>query len=405
MSTPPRHLALGLFVLGHGHSVGSWRAPGAAADDLLNLDYYAAITRTAERGKMDMIFFAEVLYSYERDGRHASEMAYPTLDPMVLLAALGEVTERIGLTATYSTTYTDAFVTASKLATLEQFNGGRTGWNIVTSWADQSAANFSRAEHLAKDARYVLAADYVAQVRALWAAAPPSRQGHPVLVQAGMSPGGQAFAASVAEVMFTVARDIDAARAFRDDIRALAAGRGRSPDQVKVMPGIAPILAATEAEALRKEEAFFELVHPNIQLAMLSDQFGLDFSVYSLDAPLPMDDILTSPRVVSGSRDPSRLIADVAGRTPTLREYLRQASRVRTHMSFVGTPEQLADRMAEWFAAGACDGFNLMPPVIPGEMDILADELVPALRRRGLFREDYTADTLRGHLGLQDPAG
>jgi alkanesulfonate monooxygenase SsuD/methylene tetrahydromethanopterin reductase-like flavin-dependent oxidoreductase (luciferase family) len=166
------------------------------------------------------------------------------------------------------------------------------------------------------------------------------------------------------------------------------------------MPGIAPILASTEAEARRKEDEFFELVHPNIQLALLSDQFGLDFSAYRLDEPLPMADILKAPRVLSGARDPSRLIAEVAGRIPTLGEYLRQISRVRAHLSFVGTPDQLADRMADWFEDGACDGFNLMPPVIPGELDILVDELVPALRARGLFRQDYTAQTLRGHLGL-----
>ncbi len=399
--TAPRQMSLGLFVLGYGHNVGAWRAAGAGAGDLLSLDYYAGLATAAERGKLDMIFFAEILYSYEQAGRHCPQMAYPTLDPLVLIAALGATTERLGLTATYSTTYTDPAVTAAKLATIDRMNGGRTGWNIVTTGANQAATNFSRRDHPEREARYARAAAYVDDCKALWASVPPSPQGRPVLVQAGMSSGGRAFAASVAEVLFTVSRSAEDGRAFRNDIRALVADHGRSPDQVKVMPGIAPILASTEAEAKAKEEAFFELVHPKIQMALLSDQFGMDFSAYPLDGPLPLDDILQSPRVKSGFRDPARLIAEVEGGLPTLRQYLRQSSRVRAHMSFVGTPERLADHMQQWFETGACDGFNIMPPVIPGEIDILVDELAPILRRRGLFREDYPGTTLRQTLGLE----
>jgi alkanesulfonate monooxygenase SsuD/methylene tetrahydromethanopterin reductase-like flavin-dependent oxidoreductase (luciferase family) len=393
-------MSIGLFVLGFGHNVGAWRAAGAAAGALLDLDYYAGLAKAAERGKLDMIFFAEILYSYEQNGRHCGQMAFPTLDPLVLIGALGSVTENLGLTATYSTTYTDPHATAAKLATLDSLNGGRTGWNIVTTGADQSAANFSRRDHPEREARYARATDYVDQVRALWRSAPPSAQGAPVLVQAGMSPAGRGFAASVAEVLFTVARDAEAGRAFREDVHALMATHGRSPDTVRIMPGVAPILGATEAEARAKEEAFYELVHPRIQMALLSDQFGIDFSQYRQDDPLPLADILNSPRVLSGARDPARLIAEVDGRTPTLREYLRQSARVRAHMSFVGTPEQLADQMQAWFEGGGCDGFNIMPPVIPGEIDILVDELIPILRRRGLFRTDYAGSTLRSHLGL-----
>ena len=354
----PGQMSIGLFLMGFGHNVGSWRAPGAQALDLLSLDYYAQVARVAERAKLDMLFFAEILYSYEQNGRHSGELAFPTLDPLVLVGALGPLTERIGLTATYSTTYTDPFSTAAKLATADRLNGGRTGWNVVTTGADQSAANFSAASHPERDARYARAADYVHNVAALWDGAAPSAQGRPVLVQAGMSPAGQDFAASVAEVMFTVAKDRDQAQAFRRQLHGLVEAHGRRADQVRVLPGIAPILGSTEVEAIAKEEAFFELLHPRIQMALIGDQYGMDFSGYDLDAPLPLDDILASPRVRSGARDPSRLIAEVEGRLPTLREYLRRSARVRAHMSFVGTPEQLADKMQDWFEAGACDGFQ-----------------------------------------------
>jgi alkanesulfonate monooxygenase SsuD/methylene tetrahydromethanopterin reductase-like flavin-dependent oxidoreductase (luciferase family) len=393
-------MAIGLFVLGYGHNVGAWRAPGAHAGDLLDLDYYLGIARTAERACLDMLFFAEILYSYEHNGRHSGHMAFPTLDPMVLIGALALVTERIGLTGTYSTTYTDPFLTAAKLATADRVSGGRTGWNVVTTAVDDSARNFSIRQHPDREARYAQAAEYVAYVKALWRQAPPSRQGTPVVVQAGMSPAGRSFAASIAEVMFTVARDADQARAFRQDVHGLLRAIGRDPDSVRIMPGIAPILGATEAEARAREDAFFELVHPRIQMALLSDQYGMDFARYDLDSPLPMHDILNSPRVLDGSRDPSRLIVQVEGRVPTLREYLRQSARVRAHMSFVGTPEQLADQMELWFESGACDGFNIMPPVIPGEIDIVTYELIPILQRRGLFRTEYTGTTLRHHLNL-----
>jgi alkanesulfonate monooxygenase SsuD/methylene tetrahydromethanopterin reductase-like flavin-dependent oxidoreductase (luciferase family) len=395
-------MAIGLFILGYGHNVGSWRAAGAHAGDLLDLDYYVGIARTAERARLDMLFFAEILYSYEQNGRHSGHMAFPTLDPLVLIGALGPLTDRIGLTGTYSTTYTDPFLTAAKLATADRITGGRCGWNVVTTAIDDSARNFSIRHHPDREARYARAAEYVAYVQALWRDAPASPQGTPVLVQAGMSPAGRSFAASIAEVMFTVARDVDQARTFCQDVHGLLQAAGRDPAGVRIMPGIAPILGATETEARVKEDAFFELVHPRIQMALLNDQYGMDFSRYDLDSPLPMQDILNSPRVLDGSRDPSRLIAQVEGRVPTLREYLRQSARVRSHLSFVGTPEQLADQMQFWFESGACDGFNIMPPVIPRELDIVVDELIPILRRRGLFRTEYTGATLRDHLGLLD---
>jgi alkanesulfonate monooxygenase SsuD/methylene tetrahydromethanopterin reductase-like flavin-dependent oxidoreductase (luciferase family) len=398
--TAVREMALGLFVLGFGHNVGAWRAAGVEPADLLNLDYYAGLARTAERGKLDMIFFAEILYSYELDGRHTGELSFPTLDPLALIGALGETTRNLGLTATYSTTYTDPFATARKLATLDQLNGGRTGWNIVTTGADQSAANFSRHDHPEREARYARALDYVDYVKALWRQWPTSPQTRPVLVQAGMSPFGRAFAASVAEVMFTVSRTLEDGRAFRDELRGLVAGCGRAPDSVRIMPGIAPILGSTEAEARAKEEAFFQLVHPRIQLALLSDQFGIDFSAFPLHGPLPMAEIMNAPRVLSGARDPVRVLGEAVEKNLTLGDYLRSAARVRAHQSFVGTPDQLADHFEHWINEGACDGFNLTPPVLPGEFNLFVDEVVPLLCRRGLVRSDYRGPTLRENLRL-----
>jgi len=403
-ATASKPLALGLFLLGHGHNVGAWRSSDTPAADLLGLDYYRGLAAAAERGRLDMIFFAEILYSYELAGRHQGALAFPTLDPFVLIPALSGATERIGFVGTYSTSYTDPRATALKLATIDRLNGGRTGWNIVTTGADQSAGNFGRNDLPEREARYARATDYVAQARDLWRRWPGTPQGEPVRVQAGMSPFGKAFAASVAEVMFTVARTVDAAIAFRSELRDLVGQAGRDPDHVRVMPGIAPILGGTEAEARANEQRYAELLHPRIQLAMLGDQFGIDFSGYALDAPLPMDDIRQAPKVLSGARDPDRLIDTSAG-IPTLGDYLRSQARVRAHHSFVGTPEQLAAQMGDWHDRGACDGFNLMFPVQAEGVPAFVDHVVPLLRRQGRVRSDYEGSTLRSHLGLPAPAG
>jgi len=397
-----RNIALGLFVLGHGHNVGSWRSSQTPARDLLTLDYYREIARQAERGRLDMIFFAEILYSYELNGRHEGALAFPTLDPFVLIPALSAVTEAIGFTGTYSTTYTDAQATAIKLATIDRLNGGRTGWNIVTTGADRAAANFSVREHPGKEERYLRAGDYVDRVRSLWQSLPAMPQGEPVRVQAGMSPTGKTFAAQVAEVMFTIAKEKEAAVAFRKELRQALSDVGRDPEELRIMPGIAPILGGTEQEAKANEERYLELLHPETQLAMLGDQFGLDFSGYALDAPLPMDDIRQAPKVLSGMRDPARLIGE-DGEVPTLGDYLRRQAKVRAHNSFVGTPEQLADMLDDWSEAGACDGFNMMFPLQSEGVPAFVDEVVPILRKRGLVKQDYGATTLRGHLGLSEP--
>ena len=392
-------IALGVFMMGHGHNVGAWRSSTSPAQDLLRPDYFRDLVRCAERGRLDMVFFAEILYSYQVLGRHDGALAFPTLDPFVLIPTLSAMTETIGFVGTYSTTYTHWHSTATKLATIDRLNGGRTGWNIVTTGADQSAANFSTREHPEKEARYAMAEDYVAKVRKLWQSMPPMPQGEPVRVQAGMSPAGKSFAGSVAEVMFTVAKDRESAIAFRKELRALVGEHGRDPERLRILPGIAPIIGGTEAEARQVEARYLELLHPNIQLAMLSDLYGLDFSRYSMDAPLPMDDIRRAPKVLSGARDPDRLIDTTKG-VPTLGEYLRQLARARAHKSFVGTPEQLADFIDDWSAQGACDGFNLMFPVQSDGLPTFVEHVVPILQQRGIFRRDYTGTTLRDHLKL-----
>jgi FMN-dependent oxidoreductase (nitrilotriacetate monooxygenase family) len=361
------------------------------------------------------------------------EIAINNLDPVSVVSAVGSATQPLGLVATLSTTYNEPAAIAAKFATLDHLSGGRAGWNVVTTLDDRAALNFSRGKAMEKSLRYERAASFVDAVTSLWDSwedgagpqdtarirAPGYRseffsvegplgmprppQGWPVLVQAGGSQPGRDFAARIGEAIFTAQGKLSDARAFRADIHARMAKRGRSPDSVKIMPGLSPILAATEEAAKRREADFSELAHPSVGVWMLTEMTGFRLYDYSLDALLPTKDIRANNPAL-GENAVSLMVR--AEREPmTIRDAARIMVRSRVHQSFVGTPEQLADHMAQWLHEGGSDGFNILPPFFPGELALFVDQVVPALQRRGVFRRDYTGPTLRDHLGLLRPSG
>ncbi len=231
---------------------------------------------------------------------------------------------------------------------------------------------------------------------------PRPPQGYPVLVQAGGSPAGLEFAATVGEVIFAAQSRREEAVRFRNAVRERMPSHGRDPEQLKILPGLLPILGSTEREALAKEEMLNELLHPAVGIWMLSEQMNFRLYDYPEDAPLPTADIRASgsgftPRVVS-------LMERADREGLSIRDCGRMVAASRSHGSFVGTPEQLVDYMQLWLDEGACDGFNIMPAYFPEELDLFVDEVVPLLQRRGLFRSEYHATTLRDHLGLAVPS-
>lgn len=230
---------------------------------------------------------------------------------------------------------------------------------------------------------------------------PRPPQGWPVLVQAGGSPAGIDFAASVAEVIFTAQTKLEEALAFRQSVQTRMPKHGRDPKSLRILPGLMPIIGDTEKSALHKEEELNELLHPAVGVWMLSEQ--LKFRLYDLpaDAKLPTSDIRASgkdftPRVLS-------LLNKADAENLSIRQCGRLVAATRSHGSIVGTPEQIADHIASWFEAGAADGFNVMPPYFPSELDVFVDHVIPILQRRGLFRTAYEGTTLRDHLGLARP--
>jgi FMN-dependent oxidoreductase (nitrilotriacetate monooxygenase family) len=431
MPRPDRQMHLGLFVLGSGHHVAGWRMPGAEAG-AENLDLLKRIAQTAERGKFDLIFFADAVNAAA--GMHPSVLV--RLEPITLLSALAMCTSRIGLAATASTTYTEPYNLARLFGSLDHISGGRAGWNVVTGAFAEAAANFSRASHPPHEERYAIAAEFVQVVKGLWdswedggivmeratgrfadnaklhvlnhagthfqvkgplnMSRPP--QGYPVFIQAGASDTGRDLAASIAEIVFAVQQDMQEAKSFADDIKARARRFGRDPAHVKIMPGVSPIIGSTEAEARERLSRLGEFLDPVAALRVLSERLGQDLSGHDLDGPVPE---LPESTIMRGH---ARTLTALARRENlTLRQLRNIAAGAMGHRLLCGTPEQVADGLEEWFQAGAADGFNVMPPWFPGAFDDFVDHVVPLLQKRGLFREDYAGSTLRDHLGLPRP--
>jgi len=439
MSTKKGQFKLGAFLMNTGHHVAAWRHPDAYADGGLDFPHYKRLAQTAERAKFDMAFLADGV-AVRRDHNLDSLSRSGQLvhfEPLTLLSALSAVTEHIGLVATASTTYNEPYHIARKFASLDYLSSGRAGWNVVTSASEAEAKNFNRDKHMEHALRYERAREFLQVVTGLWdswdddafirdketglyfeptklhvlnhkgkhfsvkgplnVARPP--QGYPVIVQAGASEDGQDFAAQTAEVIFTAQQTLEEAQAFYAGIKGRLAKYGRSPDHLKIMPGVFPVIGHTEKEAKEKYDQLQNLIHPSVGLALLSGNIGgFDLTSYPLDGPLPE---LPETNL---NKSRQKLVTDLARRENlTIRQLYQAIAGARGHWTIWGTPEQIADRLEEWFINDAADGFNLMPPYLPGGLDDFVDLVLPILRQRGLFRTEYEGRTLRENLGLLRP--
>ena len=428
-----RMMRIGTFLAGTGSNMASWRHPTAVPDAAINLDYYRRLTRKAEDAKLDFAFFG--------DGLYISEKSHPNFlnrfEPLTLLAALAMDTTHIGLAATLSTTYSDPYTVARQFMSIDHISNGRAGWNVVTSPLEGSALNYGKPEHPAHDLRYRMAEEYIEVAKGLWDSwedgafirdqasgefidpqkmhrlnhvgeffsvqgplnISRSPQGRPVLIQAGSSEAGRGFAASIADAVFTGQANRASAEEFSSDVKRRAAAAGRNPAEILIMPGCSPIVGRTPGEAEEKYLEIAGLVEVNQALNYLGRYFNdLDFTQYDLDAPFP--DLGDFGR--NGWESSTDSIKKTAREKElTLREMALQVTTPRHE--FIGTPEQVADTMQEWFESGACDGFMLSGAVLPQGFDDFVDHVLPILKQRGLFRTEYEADTLRGNLGLPKP--
>ncbi|WP_124712702.1 LLM class flavin-dependent oxidoreductase [Mycolicibacterium nivoides] len=427
-----RQLHLNAFLMGVGHHEAAWRHERTDVRNLTDVEHFQRLAQLAERGKLDSVFFADGLAVGPRV-KHNTQAIF---EPITLLTAMATVTEHVGLIATATTGYIEPYTLARSFASLDHISGGRAGWNIVTSAGEDEAANFGVDGIPDHAGRYRRATEFVDVATALWDSweddalvldeasgtfadtervhridhdgehfkvrgplnTPRSVQGRPLLVQAGSSESGKDFAARYAEAIFTAQRSVADGKAFYRDVKARAVRFGRSADEVKILPGIVPFIGPTEEAARELEQQFTDLISPEYSLRQLSQMLGVDLTAHALDAPLP---VLPPIEQIQGNKSRYQLVKDLASsESLTVRQLIAKLGGGRGHRTFAGTAEQVADDLELWFTEGAADGFNIMPPYLPGGLEDFVEQVVPILQRRGLFRTDYTATTLRGHYGL-----
>jgi N-acetyl-S-(2-succino)cysteine monooxygenase len=431
-------LKLGLFIQETGHHVAAWRHPQASVDDGVAFARYRDLARRAEAARLHFVFLADTVAVREKDPDVLGRTARASfLEPLTLLAALSVTTERIGLVATASTTYNEPYNLARKLASLDHLSGGRIGWNLVTTNSDFESFNFNRDANPLHADRYARAHEFASVVKGLWdsfdddafrrdkesgiffdaaklhtlnhagnhfqvrgplnVARPP--QGHPVIVQAGSSEAGKELAAETAEVIFTAQQRLADAQAFYADVKGRLARYGRKRDHLSIMPGLFPVIGLTREEADAEFEHLQSLIHPSVAVSQLSNQLGgVDLSPYDLDGAVP--ELVET----NGPKSRQKLLLDLARREKlTLRQLAYRNAGARGHLVVRGTPTDIADHIEEWFTREAADGFNIMPPYLPGGFEDFVELVLPELRRRGLFRNDFEGWTLRENLGLPRP--
>lgn len=436
MSETKRQMNLNVFLMNAGHHEAAWRHPATEPHNITDIRYFERLAKLAEEAKFDSLFLADGL-AVAKNVKHGS---FVGLEPFTLLSALAAVTEHIGLIGTVSTTYNEPFHVARKFASLDHISKGRAGWNIVTSGSELEANNFNSDSHLEHSKRYDRAREFLEVTTSLWDSweddailinresgqfadtdkvrainhagetfkvrgplnIPRSPQGYPVLVQAGSSEDGKEFAAQYAEAIFTAQQTLAEAQQFYADVKGRLSKYGRLPEQLVILPGICPIIGQSESEAKEREQELNELTVPEYGLLQLSNMLQVDLFSYPLDGPLPP---LPGIDQINGNKSRYQLVADLAHREKlTIRQLIHRLAGGRGHRTFAGTALQVADQLEEWFTGGASDGFNVMPPYLPGGLEEFAQQVIPELQRRGLFRTAYAGSTLREHFGLTRPA-
>ena len=421
----------------------SWRHP-ASRTDSWSPDFYRHIGRVLEEGKFHLGFFDDRLSMPDMYGRnHAHTVQHGIrcvkLDAVTVLTVMGMATERLGLGATYSTTYYEPFHVARVFATLDLMTQGRAAWNVVTSLNDGEARNMGRDEVLDHDLRYDRADEFMEIVHGHWDAweddaivqdkvtglfakpekvhrldyqgryfrsrgvftVPRSAQGHPVIIQAGASGRGRRFGARWGEIIFVVYPNVDIGKRDYTEFKAEVARFGREPEHVKAAQLINTVAAATKAEAEDKWAEIDKLPLEIDALSLLSEGLNFDFATKGMDEAF-IDDELAAKSGIQGIRD--GVLRTSGKKNPTVRDFIRFSGRGRVHNPIVGGPKEVADQLEQWFAAPACDGFVLSATHVPGAYEDFVRFVVPELQRRGLFRKEFAGATLRENLGLPVPA-
>ncbi|WP_139992885.1 LLM class flavin-dependent oxidoreductase [Paenibacillus paridis] len=425
-------IKLGAIIQGVGAHIGLWRHLDTPADASVNLEFYKQQAQIAEAGKFDLVFIADGLYINEQSIPHFLNR----FEPVTILSALAAVTSKIGLVGTLSSSYSEPFNVARQFASLDHISGGRAGWNVVTSPLEGSAWNFGKKSHPSHPTRYRIAEEFIEVTRGLWdsweddafirnketgeffdqsklhtlhhkgeffAVQGPlnisrSKQGQPIIFQAGSSEAGKNLAAKSADAVLTEHASIEDAISFYRDVKDRAKAYGRAVDDIAILHGIGVIVGRSQEEAVSKYEEIANLV--TIERAL--DQLGRffdhhDFSQYPLDQQFPELGELGNNSHKSSADRIKRLALE---NKLTLRQVALRS--VSPPGEFIGTPEHIADLIQLYYEKEAADGFFIQS-VTPKALEEFVELVVPILQERGLYRIEYEEDTLRGNLGLTIP--
>jgi FMN-dependent oxidoreductase (nitrilotriacetate monooxygenase family) len=419
----------------------AWRHPDAHSD-FTTAAYYQRIGQVLERGKFQLAFFDDRLAMPDIYGGNPAEVVangvrVVKIDPVAAMMAMGFGTQYLGLGSTASTTYYEPFDVARRFQTVDHMLGGRAAWNVVTSVNDAEAQNMGRVEHMEHDARYDRADEFMEIVHSCWDGwedgalvvdkktglfadpdkvhrleykgkylqssgtftVPRSPQGHPVVIQAGASSRGKTFSARWAETVFVAYEDLEAGKRQYADLKKEVARLGRNPDLMTVNTIAYPVVAETRAEAEDKMAVIDSLYKEVDGLSLLSEAMNFDFKKKGLDEAFSTEELAG----MSGMQAMRDRVMRVAGRNPTVRDFLEVTRRGRPREAVVGSGKEVADRLEQWFTEGACDGFVVAGTHMPGTFEDFVRFVTPELQRRGLFRTEYTGQTLRENLGLPMP--
>jgi FMN-dependent oxidoreductase (nitrilotriacetate monooxygenase family) len=435
-------MKLGVLISDVGVHPAAWLDPNAPLGGEIDFPFYLKLAKLAEAGKLDFFFVADTLASRAGDMVGVSrQCAYTAhFEPLTLMAALAAATDRIGLAATISSTYTEPYNAARMFASLDHISGGRAGWNVVTTAYAPAAANFGRDPHADHAQRYRRANEFVDVVNGLWDSwdddafirdrasgihfdaakrhplehkgefyavkgplnVPRPPQGRPVAISAGGSEPGKELAARTSEVVFSVDRDLPSARGYYKDLKGRMAKHGRAPHELAVMTALNPFVGETDDKAQEAFAALQARIHPDVGRAILSVDLEVDLRGLPVDEPIP-DGML--PAKANATTSYFEMMRQAMGEQKlTVRQLYEAVAASRGGMNaVVGSPKTIADRMEEWFCDGATDGFMVRISHLPEGMEKFVALVVPELQRRGLFRKEYTGSTLRDHLGLARP--
>lgn len=430
MAARLRFNAFTMNCVSHIHH-GQWRRPDTRQLDYLDLNTWVDLAKTLERGKFDAIFLADVIGTYnvyggDRTAAVEEGLQTPVNDPSLLIPALAYATKDIGFAFTQSILQEHPFNYARRLSTLDHLTNGRVGWNVVTSYLEDTGRNLGYGGLPPHDERYERADEYLDVIYKLLEASwdddavirdiengiytdpskihnidhvgkyfdvvgphvsEPSPQRTPILFQAGASTRGRAFAAKHAEAIFIAGRNPQGAKAHVEEVKKNAEDYGRNPDDILFYQGLSFVVGGTEEEALRKKREIDEYASTRGYAAHFAGNIGIDVAQIDLDEPVGSIETHNVQGIVKG------LVEAAPDKTWTFGELIRWA----TDTQIVGTPEQIADELQVWADAGV-NGINVMYHVTPGSFVDFVDGVVPVLQDRGLAQREYAPGTLREKL-------